>query len=215
MSEEIAPHDIVVCKTRKGVLLSFTAYELVSHFPRKSVAEVREVAGSMAHVYVIGRGEEYMVPTKKLSRIDPLQTGNGFAKKICNTCYVLKPHSRFATNPTGTSELKSSCSNCRPCRRDLARKTMHQTMQRKARKLGPKKGTLWKCPICEKRGIVDVTMKVVLDHQRSNGRSRHFLCDNCHTGITCFKNGEFGLRNAISYLEYFENKSTSSDNGDG
>jgi len=214
MNETIAPHDIVVCKTGKGMLLSFTAYELVSHFTRKSVAEVREVDGDMARVYVIGDGEEYMVPTKKLSRIDPLQTGNGFAKKICNTCYVLKPHSRFAVNLTDTSGLKSSRSSCRLCRRDLARKTMHQTMQRKARKFGPKKGTLWKCPVCEKRGIVDVTMKVVLDYQRSNGRSRRFLCDNCHASLTRFQNGEFGLRNAITYLEQFENKSTTSENGD-
>ncbi|MDD9812502.1 MAG: endonuclease domain-containing protein [Gammaproteobacteria bacterium] len=214
MNETIALHDIVVCKTGKGVLLSFTAYELVSHFTRKSVAEVREVDGDMARVYVIGDGEEYMVPTKKLSRIDPLQTGNGFAKKICNTCYVLKSHSKFAENPTDTNGLNSSRSSCELCRRALARKTMHQAMQRKARKLGPKKGTLWKCPICEKRGIVDVTMKVVLDHQRSNGRFRRFLCDNCHTSLASFQNGEFGLRNAITYLEHFENKSTTSENGD-
>lgn len=64
----------------------------------------------------------------------------------------------------------------------------------------PKKGAAFKCPICQRRSIADITAKVVADHDHHTGNIRDFICDSCNTGLGRFKNGEDYLQNAIEYL---------------
>ncbi len=65
----------------------------------------------------------------------------------------------------------------------------------------PAAGSDFKCPICQKRSIVNVTAKIVADHDHHTGNIRDFICDSCNTGLGRFKNGENLLRNALAYLK--------------
>lgn len=214
MGKPIERGKLVVCNTGRGRMVEDgKPSKFETYFPRKSVAEMRLWAADASKVYVIGKNEEYLIPTAKLSHIDPLKTGKGYAKKICNICHVLKSHDEFEINQTDAKGRKTSRPSCRICRRDIDKKPMSAAAKREAEKHKPPAGTVWKCPICQKRSIVAVTAKVVLDHRHSDGALRAFLCDSCNTGLGRFKNGGDYLRNAIAYLEQFEKKSGSSDNG--
>lgn len=216
MGKLIDSGKLVVCNTDRGRMIEDgKPAKFESHFPRKSVAEMRLWSANASKVFVIGKSEEYLIPTAKLSRIDPLRTGKGYPKKICNICHVLKSHREFETNQTDAKGRKTSRPSCRICRRDIDKKPMSAAAKREAEKHRPPAGTLWKCPICQKRSIVAVTAKVVLDHRHSDGASRAFLCDSCNTGLGRFKNGGDYLRNAIAYIEQFEKKSNSSNDDDG
>ncbi|WP_424948405.1 Hpy99I family type II restriction endonuclease [Candidatus Spongiihabitans sp.] len=119
---------------------------------------------------------------------------------------MIKLQSAFQPNQHDSTGKITTRPSCKICRRDIDRKPMTAAAMRKAAKHKPKKGTLWKCPICQKQCIVDITAKVVLDHRHSDGTSRAFLCDSCNTGLGRFKNGESYLQNAITYLSKFEKK---------
>ena len=68
------------------------------------------------------------------------------------------------------------------------------------------------CPICEKRTIVNVTAKIVPDHDHDTGAGREWICDSCNTGLGRFKDDITILETAIKYLKRFENdKSEDSD----
>lgn len=177
----------------------------LTHFARDSVAEVREARDRDSQVYVIGRSSEYIIPNDKLQLIDPAKTGKGYSRKICNICHVIKPQNAFEPNQQDSKGKTTTRPSCRICRRDIDKKPMTAAAIKKAGKLKPRKGTLWKCPICQKQCIVGVTARVVLDHRHSDGTSRAFLCDSCNTGLGRFKNGENYLQNAIAYIKAFEN----------
>lgn len=202
-----APDKFVVCKTDRGFLVEAgVRASIASHFERDSVGVLRKPGKKESLVYIIGRNEEYMVASAALAAIDPTQTGKGFAKKICNICHALKAHEEFAVNQTDARGRKTSRPSCRVCRRNIDQKPMTAAARREAEKARPKPGTLWRCPICQKRSIVGVTAKIVLDHRHSDGARREFLCDSCNTGLGRFKNGHNYLKNAIAYLEKFERK---------
>lgn len=205
MDKKIKEHGFVVCETKQGRMVeNGSPARIKTSFNQNSVAEVREIGAEKSRVYVIGEDAEYIIPNAELKYIDPLKTGKGYSKKICNICHVLKPHSGFAVNQTDAKGGKTSRPSCRVCRRNIDQKPMSPAAKKQAEKERPKKGTLWKCPICRKRSIVGVTAKVVLDHRHSDGTRRMFLCDSCNTGLGRFKNGENYLRNALAYLEEFE-----------
>lgn len=68
----------------------------------------------------------------------------------------------------------------------------------------PPIGLFWRCPICEKEGIVGVTVKLVLDHRHLTGDARDYICDSCNTGLGRFRNRRDFLKNAVAYLDKWE-----------
>lgn len=83
---------------------------------------------------------------------------------------------------------------------------MSKRVRAAAEAFRPRDSTLWECPLCHKMGIVEVTVRVRLDHNHNTGQARDFICDSCNTGLGRFMNGENLLNNAIAYLQDWENR---------
>lgn len=191
----------VVCRDGKGHAVEHSEVQkFTSNFSKNSVGLVTALGENESTVYVIGEKSDYLIPNSGLTEIDPLKTGKGFAKKICNICHALKEHGEFAANQQDSKGRITTRPSCRVCRMHIENKPMSAAERKAAEKNRPKKGTLFKCPICRKESIVGVTAKIVLDHRHGDGSAREFICDSCNTGLGRFKNGENYLQNAIDYL---------------
>nr|WP_269203404.1 endonuclease VII domain-containing protein [Helicobacter pylori] len=71
-------------------------------------------------------------------------------------------------------------------------------------KIAPPKGSVFTCPICEKRSIVGVTANLVRDHNHDTGLGREWICDSCNTGLGRFKDNPKFLEKVIEYLKKYE-----------
>lgn len=192
----------VICRGGKGRVVEHgVVHKFSSNFPKNSIGVVREARTHQSRVYVIGKSADYILPNDSLKAIDPTKTGDGYPKKICNICHVLKAHDEFARNQTQKGGRIIRRPSCRNCRMDIDKKPMTAAEKKAAEKLRPKEGALFRCPICQKETIVGVTAKIVLDHHHSGGTAREFICDSCNTGLGRFKNGKYFLQNAIDYLK--------------
>ncbi len=199
--KDLKVNSFVICQGGKGfVIAQGVEQKFSSNFPKNSIGIVADVGESQSTVYVIGEKANYILPNNTLIAIDPIKTGNGFPKKICNICHVLKEHSEFSRNQTQKDGRIITRPSCKICRMDIDNKPMTAAEKKAAEKERPKQGTLFQCPICRKESIVGVTAKIVLDHRHGDGLSRAFICDSCNTGLGRFKNGENYLQNAIDYL---------------
>lgn len=142
-----------------------------------------------------------------LENIDVFKTGKGYDVKICNRCFVLKSTEDFDVNQTDAKGRKTTRPNCRECRLDIDQRLLTISKINAFKKAHhPSTGALFKCPICEKRGIVDATVKIVLDHDKAEGKIRGYICDSCNTGLGRFKNGKNYLKNAMQYIKMFKDK---------
>lgn len=73
----------------------------------------------------------------------------------------------------------------------------------------PDNKTVWTCLICRKRSIVGVTANIVRDHDHTTGKGRWWICDSCNTGLGRFKDDVNLLKDAITYLQIFDEESGS------
>jgi len=172
-----------------------------SHFPKNSVAVVLQELSDEVHVYLPGQDMEFAVERNDTANVNVYETGKGYDNLICNICFVLKPESEFEVNQTDAQGIKTRRPSCRKCRQGIEGRKMSSRERKEAERQKPPKGSLWRCPICRKMGIVGVNVRVVIDHDHKAGRRRGYLCDSCNTGLGRFKNGEDFLRNAIAYLK--------------
>lgn len=125
-------------------------------------------------------------------------------ERVCNQCFTLKPISAFAANQTrkdGSPIYRPTCINCR---KGVDGVKNHATRKDGSKPIKPSDGDFWQCPICEKQGIVGVTVKLVLDHGHLTGDARDYICDSCNTGLGRFRNGKDFLKNAVAFLEKWE-----------
>ena len=122
-------------------------------------------------------------------------------EKVCNQCLTLKPATAFPINQTRADGSKIRRPTCEDCREgvDGVRKYDYRADGVLVEK--PPMGAYWQCSICEKAGIVGVTVKLVLDHDHLTGHAREYICDSCNTGLGRFRNGHDYLGNALTYLE--------------
>ena len=75
--------------------------------------------------------------------------------------------SEFDVNQTDAKGNKTTRPSCRVCRLDIDKRLLPQSEINTFKRTNhPSEGSLFKCPICEKRGIVGVTVKIVVDHDR-------------------------------------------------
>ncbi|MCY4540334.1 MAG: Hpy99I family type II restriction endonuclease [Chloroflexi bacterium] len=178
--------------------------EIRSHFLDNSIGVVLEEMGEEVRVFLPGQDQMFIVDRHDTSDVDVYATGKGYEHMICNICFVRKSENEFQINQTDAKGRKTRRPSCNICRQDIDRRSIPSREKKEAKRLRPKKGTLWRCPICRKMGIVGVNVKVVADHDHYAGRWRGHLCDSCNTGLGRFKNGESYLLNAIAYLKEHE-----------
>jgi len=202
MSSPIGRSDWILCTSGLGyTCLQGVKESSRSHFPKNSVAIVQEELKTELLVYLPGLDREFIVARNETANINVHETGKGYDNLICNICFVLKPEEEFDINQTDAHGRKTRRPSCQTCRLDIDGQKMSSRERKAAQAAKPPKGSLWKCPICHKMGIVGVNVRVVIDHDHYTGHKRGYLCDSCNTGLGRFKNGEDFLRNAIAYLK--------------
>ncbi|WP_104727676.1 Hpy99I family type II restriction endonuclease [Helicobacter felis] len=177
----------------------------LSHVLKNSVGVVRVLNGKYALVWFIGVNEMLRVAFEDLETIDIWKTGKGFGVKICNICHVLKSTEDFEINQTDAKGNKTTRPSCRECRKNIDGIKLLPAEKAKMDAKAPSKGSIFVCPICEKRSIVGVTAQLVRDHDHKTGKGREWICDSCNTGLGRFKDNPKFLEKVIEYLKKHEN----------
>lgn len=169
-------------------------------FGEHSVGYVEETTEAYAHVVLAKDHEKWAVPLSEIVDVNVTETGDRYARKICNRCHRILPVGKFEKNQNSKKgpTRRPSCLSCRA----VINKVPTNTQQvKRMMKKKPPKGTPFRCPICEKYSIAQVTAKIVADHDHDTGKIRNFICDSCNTGLGRFKNGQDCLKNALLYLK--------------
>ena len=169
-----------------------------------SVGIINSICEKGVQVYFIGRNEVVIAPFNSLQVINIGETGEEYSVKICNVCHILKPKDEFDRNQTNASGRPTTRPSCKNCRKVIEGEKMPTSERRKMNARRPSDQTVFICPICEKRTIVDVTAKIVADHDHDTGEGREWICDSCNTGLGGFKDNIAILETAIEYLKRFE-----------
>lgn len=131
---------------------------------------------------------------------DPIETGDGFAQKVCNVCHRLRDTIEFPRNQNGVNNRVIRRPTCNECRVPMDGVNLSASEKRRWATRKPNLQP-FECRICKKRTIPGLTSKVVLDHNHSTGMARGWICDSCNTGIGRFKDDVDLLKRAIIYLE--------------
>ncbi|MDE0016851.1 MAG: Hpy99I family type II restriction endonuclease [Candidatus Poribacteria bacterium] len=169
-----------------------------------SVGIINSICEKGVQVYFIGRNEVVIAPFDSISVIDIGQTGDQHPNKICNVCHILKPTTEFSRNQNQAGGRPIRRPSCQECRKKIDGERMPTSERRKMNARRPSDKTVFICPICEKRTIVDITAKIVADHDHDTGAGREWICDSCNTGLGRFKDNITILETAIKYLKRFE-----------
>ena len=180
-------------------------FEELGNIPPNSVGIIRALNGTSAMVFFIGENTTKRVNFNLLKTIDIYKTGKGYSHKICNICHILKPTNDFEINQTDAKGRKTTRPSCRICRAKMDGAKLLISEKKKLDKIKPTDGSIFECPICEKRSIVGVTANLVRDHYHKNGRAREWICDSCNTGLGRFKDNPYFLEKVIEYLKKHEN----------
>lgn len=207
MLNPIGSSDWVLCTSGLGYARNHGVRDPIpSHFPPNSLGIALEHTETELLVFLPGQEQYFFVDRRGTTDVDVYETGKGFEHKICNICFVLKPMDEFEKNQRDSKGNIVRRPSCIKCRHDIDQRPMTSREAKEAKRLRPRKGTLFLCPICRKMSIVGVNVKVVADHDHKAGRSRGYLCESCNTGLGRFKDEENILRNAIAYLKKHEAK---------
>lgn len=169
-----------------------------------SVGIINSICEKGVQVYFIGRNEVVIAPFNSLRAINIGETGEEYSVKICNVCHILKPKEEFDRNQTNASGRPTTRPSCKDCRKVIDGEKMLTSERRKMNARRPSDQTVFICPICEKRTIVDITSRIVADHDHDTGAGREWICDSCNTGLGRFKDDIAILETAIKYLKRFE-----------
>ena len=167
---------------------------------KHSVGLVKAINGNYAMVYFIGKNLIVRLKFDTLKFIDIAKTGKGFSYKICNICHILKKNKEFDINQTDAKGIKTTRPSCKSCRKDIDGVQLLFEEKQKLNKIKPPFKSIFVCPICEKRSIVGITAKLVLDHNHETGIAREWICDSCNTGLGRFKDNINFISNIFEYL---------------
>lgn len=194
----------VVCLSGKGFSYKDGKKDsFQTHFPRNSIAKVKQEENDFAIVWLVGDDSEWIVKIDDTRPLDVSKTGDKFSEKICNICHCLKPVEEFDKNQNNLHGVVRRPS-CRKCRTNIDKRAPKTRQAKDMEKKRPTKGSFFQCPICRKRSIVGITAKIVADHDHHTGNIRDFICDSCNTGLGRFKNGQNYLMNAHNYIQQRE-----------
>ncbi|TKZ35203.1 endonuclease [Brachyspira catarrhinii] len=176
----------------------------IDNIVKNSVGVIKAINGNFAMVLFIGKNELKRTEIENLEIIDIYKTGKGYKNKICNICHILKPTDEFEINQTDAKGIKTTRPSCRECRKTIDGVKLSNTEKKRMDKIAPTKGSIFVCPICEKRSIVGVTANLVRDHNHETGEGREWICDSCNTGLGRFKDNPKFLEKVIEYLRKYE-----------
>lgn len=176
----------------------------IDNIVKNSVGIIKAINGNFAMVLFIGKNELKRIEIENLKIIDIYKTGKGYKNKICNICHILKPTDDFEINQTDAKGIKTTRPSCRECRKSINGVKLSNSEKKRLDKIVPNKGSIFVCPICEKRSIVGVTANLVRDHNHETGEGREWICDSCNTGLGRFKDNPKFLEKAIEYLHKYE-----------
>ncbi len=135
-----------------------------------------------------------------VEEFNPANTGDQYAKKVCNMCNRLLDVEMFAKNQNGKNNRTVRRPSCNDCRKIIDGVGMTAAEKKQMNKIKPNM-VIWTCPICNKTTIPGLTSKIVCDHNHNTGHPRAWICDSCNTGLGRFKDDTALLRAAITYLE--------------
>ena len=153
--------------------------------------------------FVVGNRKVY-VSKDYMVKFNPLQTGDGYPKKVCNVCHRYLDTELFSRNQNGKGDRIIRRPSCDDCRKVIDGVSMTAEEKKRWNKVKPEL-EIFECPICKKRTIPGLTSKVVLDHNHNTGKARGGICDSCNTGIGRFKDEVKLLERAIEWIENDEN----------
>ena len=137
--------------------------------------------------------------------------------KTCNKCKCSRElvHN-FYKRKLSKDGYENTCIKCRRSANALAHKTRYCPDKRRNQHLF--KTYLideaiyhhmllmqdFKCAICKSENCGKSTDKFfAVDHCHATGKVRGLLCHPCNTALGSFKDNVFLLKNAVNYLEYF------------
>lgn len=166
-----------------------------------SIGLIKAINGESAMVLFVGLNEIFRVNFIHLNKINITETGKGYDEKICNICHILKETNEFDINQTDAQGRKTTRPSCKECRKGIDGLKLSTSEKNKMNKIKPEKGSIFVCPVCEKRTIVGITANLVRDHSHETGKGREWICDSCNTGLGRFKDNPDLLRKVIDYLE--------------
>ncbi len=181
------------------------ATQSVNGIPVDSVGIIKSMLQEAAQVHFVGKNEDIIAPFDSLRVINVEQTGDEYPYKVCNMCHILKPTTEeFAINQYNKKGEPRRRPSCKSCRKIIEGTSITTPEKNRLNAERPSSKTVFECPICGKRTVVDVTAKIVVDHDRGTGTGRKWICDSCNTGLGRFKDNITILKIAIKYLEQFE-----------
>ena len=124
-----------------------------------------------------------------------------FTKQICITCGVLKNRqTEFEINGRRAGERTTYRPHCKPCYARKQGKDADKKAKEEALSKHPR-GSIFKCPICEKVGLANINVNIVPDHDHKTGKIRGVVCDSCNTGMGRFNDDPGIISSAIKWLE--------------
>lgn len=180
-----------------------TTTSKVADIAKNSVGLVKDTSVNKLTIYFVGMAKILDVEKSNVKFIDLEKTGKGFPLKICNICHILKPADNFDKNQTDAKGRSTTRPSCRECRKHIDGVTITNEGKRKLDKIRPKTKSIFTCPICQKRTIVDITANLVRDHDHKTGKGREWICDSCNTGLGRFKDGVDFFERVINYLKKY------------
>jgi transcription elongation factor Elf1 len=164
-----------------------------------AVGLVKVVDKETTTVFFVGLNQVIEVPKEYVAYLDIDKTGKPYDKKICNICHLLKDISEFDINQTDAKGRKTTRPSCKICRIDIDGVALLPSEKKRLKATKPK--GIFTCPICQKTTIVDVTVKLVIDHDHKTGNARAWICDSCNTGLGRFKDDVELFEAIIKYLK--------------
>ena len=169
-----------------------------------SVGIIKATSSKSAQVYFIGKSKNIISPFNALCPINVEETGDDHTYKICNTCHVRKLTEEFSKNQRSMKGKIRRRPTCKNCRKEIDGKKIKPSEKHRLEKKRQPDKDIFNCPICKKETVIDVTAKIVADHDHKTGKGRDWICDSCNTGLGRFKDDIIILKAAIEYLRHFE-----------
>lgn len=151
-------------------------------------------------VFFLRVGKSYNVSKADIEAFEIKNTGDRCKYKVCDRCYkYLETETHFENNRIKKDNIITKRPSCKECRKIKNGVSIPRKQRIEWKKTRPVDGSLFACPICQKRTIVGIS-KVVLDHNHSTGNVRGWLCESCNTGIGRFDDQIEIIRHAIDWL---------------
>lgn len=118
----------------------------------------------------------------------------------------------FDINQTDAKQRITTRPSCKTCRQEIDGVKLTAKEREKMDMKRPPDKTVFVCPICEKRTIVGITVRIVRDHDHKTGKGREWICDSCNTGLGRFKYDIVVFEKIIAYLRRFDTNTRANQN---